>query len=124
MTVSATVLDEHAAAIVRLRLAGLAEQVERAASDLAQVPPRSFGGSPTGIEVAAERAGALRTQEAELRAVAAYLVDLVAAFDATVAAIRSSDEQAEQLVAEVTALVAGAGVAGAGTAGRWHPRAV
>lgn len=124
MSARDTVLDEVRAAETRRRIGTLTSYVQAAADALAQVPPRSFGGSPTGIELAAERAGALRTQEAELRAVAAYLGDLVAAFDATVAAIRSSDEQAEQLVAEVTALVAGAGVAGAGTAGRWHPRAV
>ena len=49
----------------------------------------------------AQRAGALRTQELELRSVVQYLDEVLGAFDAAADDVRTSDEHASDLLHEV-----------------------
>ena len=95
------VLDDERAALVRAAIGRLTERLAQCADAIAVVPTRSFGGSAVGIEAAAQRAGALRTQEAELRSVVQYLDEVLAAFDAATDDVRTSDEHASDLLHEV-----------------------
>lgn len=95
------VLDEERAAAVRATLDGLRDRLTQCADAIAVVPARSFGGSAVGIEAAAQRAGALRTQELELRSVVQYLDEVLGAFDAAADDVRTSDEHASDLLHEV-----------------------
>ncbi|WZH54339.1 MAG: hypothetical protein PIR53_10190 [Nocardioides alkalitolerans] len=95
------VLDDERVALVRAAIGRLTERLAQCADGIAAVPSRSFGGSAVGIEAAAQRAGALRTQELELRSVVQYLDEVLGAFDAAADDVRTSDEHASDLLHEV-----------------------
>lgn len=95
------VLDEERVAAVRTTLGWFRDKVAQSADGIAAIPARSFGSSGVGIEAATQRAGALRTQEAELRSVVQYLDEVLAAFDAAADDVRTSDEHASDLLHEV-----------------------